>query len=354
MVFCFCCENILPKTIVLIISTILCILGALITGVGIYTYVENKNATFFEAFVVEGFNSDVAETYIQDLRNDTLPLETLKATFDDFADEFDQVFREAVVKPAFKPSENKEENMELSYFLQGFRDVVEESQDPEKTTTKKPKEEGSTESKSVEPPSAEPKSAEPSEDGRVDLSNSHRKIAADEADRRRLVDELPAPTPSGVVAGNEDNPHYETGRDLAELIKDFRLNWVTIVIIGAVFLVMGAISCCALKDKCVAFLLAVLCFAISLFLIILYGQTQGWTFSEQLLHRLHLGAVLEASEKLQEDATAKLAIEGLAGYYKTWYLLVAAGITMVLAFIFVQLTFCSNILTKGAARLFVA
>merc|ERR1719461_43086 len=67
------------------------------------------------------FMSNATRTYIWALRINTTTAEDLETVFDFFSDEFDKVLSETIVKNAWKPRDSDLSNLELSFFLQGFR-----------------------------------------------------------------------------------------------------------------------------------------------------------------------------------------------------------------------------------------
>merc|ERR1719245_1692827 len=100
-------------------------MGIFFTSVGIYSYVKHKNDPFFDAFVKDGFEKDTALTYIVELRMDGSSDEDLKSAYEGFQKGFSEKFiRETFVAKALKYSGNNENNNDLSFWIEGFRDFA--------------------------------------------------------------------------------------------------------------------------------------------------------------------------------------------------------------------------------------
>lgn len=370
MLCCSCLENIVPKTVVFILSTLMMLIGLTSCSLGVYTWHKHKSDSFFDAYMRDEFNTTDAMVYILELRmGDAAP--DLEVAFENFADNFDTVVRKTIIDHAFDPRGNDDENTKLSDFLLGFRHAAlceenctrDSSSDWIANAINK-KTAGIDETMGfVEWGVNLIKDA--GETG-VDLKNKIEELAEDTQRRlvRRLsgsdsVDDALERRRAGddnedlvvsvapITADPIDMDNYYSGYDLANVIRDFRINYVVLLVLGVAFLVMGALTCKSLVNRWIAFALALVMYIIGVFLFLQYGQSQGWEFCEKALSKINVGGVfMTASDELRKNETAKLAIDSLLGFYKPYYLAIGSAIVIILGTMFLKLAFCSNLSTN--------
>lgn len=363
-------QNALPKTIVVVLSVVLILCGVVSTGLGIYTYAKHQDDSFFDAYMRDEFMSNATRTYIWALRINTTTAEDLETVFDFFSDEFDKVLSETIVKNAWKPRDSDLSNLELSLFLQGFRASAQCTSDCSR---------GNQTSADFIANWVNENDGALGEIGNLvdNVASIGGKIddLVDDAPNpleRRLARRLGASTkPSGSAArrrtpstmfdatnaplatqalAEDEREQYNAGYDLAQLIKDFAVNWIVLVVFGVSLLVMGGLAGKALTKRWVALLLAVCCLFMGFFLICQYGQSQGWNWAEDMLSHINFGGVvMDASDELKKNDTADLAINALMGFYKPYYLLIGGAVTWILGTAFLKLAFCSNMKSSGVA-----
>lgn len=372
------------RTIVSVLSGILIILGFSSAVIGIYTFVKTKDEPFFDAFLKEGFESDDAFMYMAELRLEATPFITqadLKEAYDAFKSGFkESVIQMTVVEHAWRfqvaePSddnqqkknskqnrgrrrapkknnkkddkdENKDDggsemsNLKLSYFLEGFRDsaLCEKDCQPTRRSSAEVAADyamkrmtdmvdGIGESFGIEDAS----------------SIFDRRRVNDVSERRRQTEEpgywenlmLEA---ENLLTGREDE--YIAGFDTAQAVKDFKLNWIVLVVFGVVLLILGMLSCSALESPKTSAFLAFAVYLIGFFCLFQYGQSQGWAGMDGLTKGNFGGVSIQYDDGLRDNEIADKTISALMGFYKPYYLIIAFVLFAILGSTYVKLACC--------------
>jgi len=371
---CLSCKTLVPRTVIFALSLCMALLGLCYLSFGVYTFVKHQDDSYFDAYIKNEFKSDEAEVYIRELRLGSNATD-LPDAFKNFREEFDSVVRE-LVNLAWKPSDKDSKNLELSYFLEGFRDRAlcksncTRRDSADIVARYLDKELKSTVSKVV---STTADLSAKTVKGGIELSEHLR----DQAEKRRLVRRLDgsvdvheaqerrrdnagttAPRVGSITPDGELSEHlmeeYDAGYDLAQVIKDFEINYIVLIVFGVVWLLMAAVTCTALTNWVVAMILGLIMYFMAVLLFLQYGQSQGWEFAEKGLSKLNIGGVvMKASDELRKNKTADLAIESLEGFYKPWYLLVGSAIDCMLGSMFMKLAFCWPSLPKPKRPFFI-
>lgn len=391
------CDNILPKTIVFILTVIFYLLGTVLMSFGFYTFHQYKDASFFDAYLVTPFATNATDAYIELLRRDfaldsnatTVTDAELAEAFNAFADNFDILARKTVVAHAWDPHPvgEKEENYRLSYFLEGFRagtkdvmkliekncksdackeevarakatkqrDLLQKGGNPVltnivnqatqanedlKDVTDDALEQRRREEEDQPNPAQEPAEAEPEQEESGDKNKNLkalRDLITSDKEHLKLVDFEDDPN------SEIDEGEFTAGFETADTLRSFKLNWGVILVIGAIFFALGTLTYCALKDQCMAIILAVLCFGLAIFLLLNYLSSVGVSTAREALEKVGMsGTIMDAQDKLNDNPTAKAALDSILGFWQPWYMLVASIIMFILAIVFIKLVCCSS------------
>lgn len=415
------CENILPKTIALVLTLIFYLLGTVLMGFGLYTYTQYKDQSFFDAYLVQPFATNETDDYIAMLRRDNGTNVTdaeLEEAFNAFDLKFDIVARKTVVEHAWSPraATDLDGNYRLSYFLEGFQtgtqDVMALIEENCKSAEclKEVEEALAADQKSLLPgggkvnpvldnllDKADKAKASDAEDKKDDAAETkddaetkRRREGTD--DKAKSGEEKPEETKtSGEEKPEEEKPKEEkpenlhqlrklitkdvehlkiigfvddetstideeefgAGFETADVLRSFKLNWGVILVIAAIFFVLGTLTYCSLKNSCMAILLAAICFGLGLFLLLNYLSSIGVPTARKALESAGLsGTIMDLQDQLNDNPTAKAALDSILSFWQPWYMMVASAFMIILALIFIKLACCSNFFISAGKKVF--